>query len=439
MATVEIHVYDLSNGLARVMSPAVVGKLVEIIPHTGVVVTWADKPAAPLEYFFGGGICVTPAGKSVPMPACERLTLGTTSKTEEELMAFLHTASPRFTAETYNLLSHNCNHFSNEVALFLTGQGVPDRIVNVARDALSEPQGQAIRNILEGMQANINQQNQANALNPFGAVPSAALSAPAAPAAAPAAPSSAAAQEETATALREVMTAGTEPARACLTTLRKVAQNLVEHPADDKYRRIKMSNGAFQKKVVDCVGGTEAMLCLGFCPEECDGVDYWVWGAADPDKGTVEHARTFEKQVAAQLATLPAPPAPPPAPAPAPAPAPSPFGAAGMGGMGGMGGMSGMGGGMGGMGGGMGGMPAGMNPAMMQQAQQMMQNNPAMMQQAQQMMQNPAMMAQAQQMMQDPQAMEQMMQMMNSMGGSGMGGMGGGGMGGMGGGGMGPY
>ena len=67
MATVEVHVYDLSNGLARVMSQSVVGKQVDIIPHTGVVVDWGGGKK--LEYFFGGGICVTAAGKSVPMAA----------------------------------------------------------------------------------------------------------------------------------------------------------------------------------------------------------------------------------------------------------------------------------------------------------------------------------------------------------------------------------
>ena len=114
MVRVEVAVYDLSNGLARVMSQSVVGKQVDIIPHTGVVVDWGGGRR--LEYFFGGGICVTPAGAAVPMEACEVLDLGTTSKSEAELLAFLRTASPRFTAATYDLLSHNCNHFSDEVA-----------------------------------------------------------------------------------------------------------------------------------------------------------------------------------------------------------------------------------------------------------------------------------------------------------------------------------
>ena len=90
--------YDLSNGLARVMSQSVVGKQVDIIPHTGVVVDWGGGKK--LEYFFGGGICVTAAGKSVPMAACEVLEFGSTPKTEAELLSFCREASPRFTAAT---------------------------------------------------------------------------------------------------------------------------------------------------------------------------------------------------------------------------------------------------------------------------------------------------------------------------------------------------
>jgi hypothetical protein len=47
---VVIHLYDLSNGMAKAFSPMLIGKLIEGIWHTGIVVY--DK-----EYYFGGGIC----------------------------------------------------------------------------------------------------------------------------------------------------------------------------------------------------------------------------------------------------------------------------------------------------------------------------------------------------------------------------------------------
>ena len=141
---VQCHVYDLSNGIARSMSMAVIGKQIDVIPHTGIVVFGR-------EYFYGGGVCMAPPGTSMPMPACEVIDLGETTKTESMLHDFLASISGRFTASTYDLLRHvcsaprlntthtrpshslthvpcahppciaqNCNHFSNEVVNFLT-------------------------------------------------------------------------------------------------------------------------------------------------------------------------------------------------------------------------------------------------------------------------------------------------------------------------------
>ena len=47
---VEIHLYDLSQGMARQFSPMFLGKQIDGIWHTGIVVYGR-------EYYFGGGIC----------------------------------------------------------------------------------------------------------------------------------------------------------------------------------------------------------------------------------------------------------------------------------------------------------------------------------------------------------------------------------------------
>lgn len=39
--------------------------------------------------------------------------------------------------ETYHLLDHNCNTFSNEVAQFLTGKGIPSHITNLPQEILN--------------------------------------------------------------------------------------------------------------------------------------------------------------------------------------------------------------------------------------------------------------------------------------------------------------
>jgi hypothetical protein len=47
---VDLYLYDLSNGMARTMSPLLLGKQIDAIYHSGLVVYG-------IEYFFGGGIC----------------------------------------------------------------------------------------------------------------------------------------------------------------------------------------------------------------------------------------------------------------------------------------------------------------------------------------------------------------------------------------------
>jgi len=48
---VVILLYDISNGMARSLSPMFLGKLIEGIWHTGLVVYGN-------EYYYGGGVCV---------------------------------------------------------------------------------------------------------------------------------------------------------------------------------------------------------------------------------------------------------------------------------------------------------------------------------------------------------------------------------------------
>ncbi len=48
---ITILLYDISNGMARSLSPMFLGKLIEGVWHTSLVVHGN-------EYYYGGGICV---------------------------------------------------------------------------------------------------------------------------------------------------------------------------------------------------------------------------------------------------------------------------------------------------------------------------------------------------------------------------------------------
>ena len=105
--------------------------------HTGLVVYGN-------EYFFGGGIQQTPAGTTQYGAPVKIVDLGVTHVPQQLFEEYLQEISPRYTAETYNLLHHNCNNFTNEVAQFLVGATIPDYILQLPNEVMSSPMGPMI-------------------------------------------------------------------------------------------------------------------------------------------------------------------------------------------------------------------------------------------------------------------------------------------------------
>lgn len=56
-------------------------------------------------------------------------------------MEMLRDLSPRFTQATYDVFKHNCNNFTDEVAMLVLGEGIPKEIVDLPNDFLSTPLG----------------------------------------------------------------------------------------------------------------------------------------------------------------------------------------------------------------------------------------------------------------------------------------------------------
>ena len=78
--------------------------------HTGIVVYGN-------EYYFGGGIQHTPVGKTPYGKPLKVVELGVTYLPKDVFEEYLlQEISARYTVETYRLLHHNCNNFSNELA-----------------------------------------------------------------------------------------------------------------------------------------------------------------------------------------------------------------------------------------------------------------------------------------------------------------------------------
>lgn len=142
---VTLNIYDLSQGLARQLSMSFLGKVIEAIWHTGVVVYGN-------EYYFGGGIQHAPAGTTPYGTPIRVVDLGATHVPKEVFEEYLQEISPRYTAETYRLLGHNCNNFSNEVAQFLVGTTIPDYILQLPNEVINSPMGPLILPMIQQLE-----------------------------------------------------------------------------------------------------------------------------------------------------------------------------------------------------------------------------------------------------------------------------------------------
>ncbi|CDS37150.1 PPPDE peptidase domain containing protein 2 [Echinococcus multilocularis] len=145
MTDVYLFIYDLSMGLSKLMSQALVGKQFDGIWHTSVVVYNR-------EYFFGqeGISCCSP-GLLQTGQLVERKPVGRTRYTDEELRKYINALSQSlFKPGSYELLKHNCNTFSAHLVRHLTGQEIPAYITNLPSDFLETPHGSVFRGVLEG-------------------------------------------------------------------------------------------------------------------------------------------------------------------------------------------------------------------------------------------------------------------------------------------------
>uniref|UniRef100_A0A2P2M4F0 PPPDE domain-containing protein n=1 Tax=Rhizophora mucronata TaxID=61149 RepID=A0A2P2M4F0_RHIMU len=124
------------------------GKAIEGIWHTGVVVYGN-------EYYFGGGIQHAPAGTTPYGTPIKVVDLGITHVPQDVFEMYLQEIRPHYTAETYSLLTHNCNNFSNEVAQFLVGAMIPDYILQLPNEVMNSPMGALIMPMIQNLETTL--------------------------------------------------------------------------------------------------------------------------------------------------------------------------------------------------------------------------------------------------------------------------------------------
>eukprot|EP00440_Ansanella_granifera_P035971 gb/GFBE01039018.1/.p1 GENE.gb/GFBE01039018.1/~~gb/GFBE01039018.1/.p1 ORF type:complete len:714 (+),score=84.41 gb/GFBE01039018.1/:1-2142(+) len=130
---VSLALYDLSDGLARRITPYIFGQQLDGLWHTSVV-------AFGIEYFFGGDICRAVPGQTKFGKPTKLMPLGITLRTPTELESFLGRGlKADFSRDTYDVLHKNCNHFSDRVSLYLTGRRIPEEVLRMPECAANAP------------------------------------------------------------------------------------------------------------------------------------------------------------------------------------------------------------------------------------------------------------------------------------------------------------
>lgn len=141
-----LYIYDMSKGMAKAFSAMFLGKELPGIWHTSVV-------AYDREYFFGSfGIESCSAGETVLGEPDQILPLGFSQLPYSLFLEYLFSlGESTFAPKTYNLLEHNCNNFSNELSIFLTGKSIPQEILDLPQEVLNTPIGQTLKLYLNSL------------------------------------------------------------------------------------------------------------------------------------------------------------------------------------------------------------------------------------------------------------------------------------------------
>ncbi|XP_057657439.1 uncharacterized protein LOC130894568 isoform X4 [Diorhabda carinulata] len=129
---VELYIYDLSKGMAAAFSPMLIGKRIQGIWHTSIVVYNR-------EYFFGskGVESCNPGTTALERPLRVEV-IGETQVPYSVFIDYLNGLSETtYAGCTYNLLHHNCNNFSEEIAQFLCGTSIPKYILDLPNEVLN--------------------------------------------------------------------------------------------------------------------------------------------------------------------------------------------------------------------------------------------------------------------------------------------------------------
>ncbi|KAH3677193.1 hypothetical protein WICMUC_001774 [Wickerhamomyces mucosus] len=137
---VQVYVYDISNGLAKLYSQAFLGTHLDAIYHTSVVVYGK-------EYYYDqeGIVAGIPQRTRFGQPL-EILNKGSTFVPQDILDEFIEDLkTEQFKLGSYKLFENNCNHFTHTILGFLNDGLLDDHILNLPQIVKDSPNGAMIQ------------------------------------------------------------------------------------------------------------------------------------------------------------------------------------------------------------------------------------------------------------------------------------------------------
>lgn len=134
---VSLFLYDISHGVAAKWSWLLLGQHMPGVWHSGIVVEWPERSS---EFWFGGSLFESKPGKTPFGEPLEKRALGYTYKFREEVWDHLQRSlATEFTKDRYDVLTHNCNHFSEKLSMFLRNDHIPDDVLHQPDMVMSKP------------------------------------------------------------------------------------------------------------------------------------------------------------------------------------------------------------------------------------------------------------------------------------------------------------
>eukprot|EP00440_Ansanella_granifera_P057085 gb/GFBE01061881.1/.p1 GENE.gb/GFBE01061881.1/~~gb/GFBE01061881.1/.p1 ORF type:complete len:611 (+),score=140.28 gb/GFBE01061881.1/:1-1833(+) len=140
---VYLWMYDITDGAAKRWSWLLLGQEFKGFWHTGLVVEW---PGQSSEIWFGGKIFDSAPGATPFGQPTEKRFLGYTYKHKDDALNHISRyLCPEFTKDNYDVLTHNCNHFSDKLAMYLRNEHIPEDVLRQPEAIMNTTAAKALR------------------------------------------------------------------------------------------------------------------------------------------------------------------------------------------------------------------------------------------------------------------------------------------------------